>query len=265
MTELNDVELRRARWRRGLHLEGLDTVDRDDFALRGLASRLRTPAVRILLLPGDPEAERIAIDDDLWAWVKNFSVVEADGRNVSLGAQEVPSAHAAALVDSHGSYKPWNSYTAIHRSGALECGLGDNAVRERKDEKGNVVRVFNLITVVVRTWVLLKFASTLHERTPVDGPWQLTIAFNRTAGAFLGNVGEGWAEPLTWENELPPCTEEHLLWHIELDDLPQGNSARDLVFSVGDRIEDAWGSRQRRYLARAGDLKGRLDVRKLRD
>ena len=59
--------------------------------------------MRLLLLPGDPEGEPIAIDDEFWAWVKNFSVVQVDGRNLRLGAQEIPTAHAAALVDSYGS------------------------------------------------------------------------------------------------------------------------------------------------------------------
>jgi hypothetical protein len=102
-------------------------------------------------------------------------------------------------------------------------------------------------------------------RTAVDGPWQLTVALNRTAGAFLGNVGEGWAEPLTWDNELPPCVDQHLLWHIDIADVPRDDEARDIAFSVGDRIEDAWGARQRRYLARVGDLAGRFDVRKVHE
>ena len=64
MTDLADFELRRARWRRAVQAEGLDTVDQGDIALRGLAARRRTPSVRLLLLPGDPEGEAIAIDDE---------------------------------------------------------------------------------------------------------------------------------------------------------------------------------------------------------
>jgi hypothetical protein len=265
MTDLADLELRRARWRRALEAEALDTVQRDDFALRGLAARLRAPSVRLLLLPGDPEGSPIAIDDELWACVKDFSVVQLDGRNVRLGTQEIPTAHAAALVDSYGSREAWNSYVAIHRSGALEYGLGERGAWERQDREGNLVRVFSLISVVGRTWALLNFTAALLDRTAVDGPWQLTVALSRTSGALLGNVGEGWAEPLTWENELPACADEHLLWHIELDEVPTDDDARDLAFLVGDRIEDAWGARQRRYLAHRGDLAGRFDVRKLHD
>ena len=192
-------------------------------------------------------------------------MVQVDGRNLRLGAQEIPTAHAAALVDSYGSRDAWNSYLAIYRSEALEYRLGDRGAWERKDQEGNLVRVFSLISVVARTWALLRFASALRDRTAVDGPWQLTVALNRTAGAFPGNVGEGWAEPLTWDNELPPCVDQHLLWHIDIADVPRDDEARDIAFSVGDRIEDAWGARQCRYLARVGDLAGRFDVRKVHE
>ena len=59
--------------------------------------------------------------------------------------------------------------------------------------------------------------------------------------------------------------DEHLLWHVEIDDWPDDDRVREIAFSVGDRIEDAWGARQRRYLARTGNLAGRLDLQKLRE
>jgi hypothetical protein len=86
MTDVADFELRRARWRRALQAEGFDTVDQDDIALRGLAARLRTPSVRLLLPPGDPEGEPIAIDDEFWAWVKNFSVVQDGPQSTGRGS-----------------------------------------------------------------------------------------------------------------------------------------------------------------------------------
>jgi hypothetical protein len=265
VTDLSDVEVQRARWRRSLQRYALDTVDRDDFTLAGLCRRLRTPSAQLLLLPGDPEADAIQVDDEFWAWAKNFSVVNLEGGNVRLGTQHVPTAHAAAIVDAHGGRELWNSYVAIHRSGALEYGLGDRGAWERKDRDGNLVRVFNLISIVARTWALLKFGTALRDRTAVDGPFQLTLALHTTGGAFLGDVAEGWAEPLTWENELLGCPEEHLLWHIELPEWPDEPAMQDIAFSVGDRLEDAWGVLQRRYLARVGDRAGRFDVYRLRE
>lgn len=52
-----------------------------------------------MLLPADPEADVIPFDDGLWVLVKDFQVVNVDGRNVRLGAQVVPTAHAAAIVE----------------------------------------------------------------------------------------------------------------------------------------------------------------------
>ncbi len=265
MTDIARLELRRARWRRALRREALDTTARGDFAVAGLASRLRAPSVQMLLLPADPEADRIRIDDDLWAWTSNFQVVNVEGRNVRLGTQDVPTAHAAALVDSYGTGEAWNSYVAIHRSGALECGLGERGAWERKDRDDNLIRVFTLISVVARTWAFLKFGSALQDRTPVEGPFQLTVGVHRTGDAFLGNVGEGWAEPLSWHNELPTCADEHLLWHLELAEWPDDEAIGEIAFAVGDRFEDAWGVRQRRYLARTGALAGRFDIRQLHD
>ncbi len=265
MTGLADVDLQRARWRRALRLEALNTTSRDDFAVAGLAARLRSPSVQLLLLPADPEADIIPFDDGLWAWAKDFHVVNVDGRNVRLGAQDVPTAHAAAIVDNYGGPEAWTSYVAIHRSGALEYGMGNRGAWERKDREGNVVRVFNLISVVAPTWALLKLGTALRDRTRTEGPFQLTVALRRTGGAFLGNVAEGWAEPLTWDNDLPACRDEHLLWHHEIAEWPDHEAISAIALAVGDRLEDAWGVTQRRYLARTGDHAGRFDIRQLHE
>jgi hypothetical protein len=218
-----------------------------------------------LLLPADPEDDIVDIDDELWVWMRNFQVVNVAGRNLRLGVQEIPTSHAAALVNSYGGTSQWTSYIAIYRSGAVEYGLGDRGAWEHKDNEGNLVRGFSLISIVARTWALLELASAFRDRVAVPGPHQLTIAMHRTGGAVLGNVGEGWAEPISWENDLPPCVDPHVLWHMELESWPDEEQARALAFRVGDRVEDAWGVRQRRYLARVGDLSGRFDVRQIRD
>lgn len=263
MTALADLDGQRARWRRSLRREALDDTGREDFAVGGLGSRLRSPSVQLLLLPADPEAHVVSADDGLWAWLRNFQSVNVDGRVVRLGSQEVPTAYAAALVDSYGSREAWTSYVAVHRSGALEFGLGENGAWERADRDENLVRVFNLISIVARTWALLAFGSAIRDRIQPAGPFQLTTAVCRTGGAFLGNVAEGWAEPLTWDNELPPCSDDHLLWHIEMNDWPTSDEIPNIAFAVGDRLEDAWGVQNRRYFASRGPLNGRFDTSKL--
>lgn len=265
MSDIAGAELVRGRWRRALERERLDTVARQDFALGGLASRLRTPSVRILVLPADPEANILPVDDGLWAWMKNVQVMDVGGRNVRVGTQEIPTAHAAALVDSYGDGQPWTSYVAIHRSGAVEYGLGDRGAWERNDSNDKLVRVFNLVSIVMRTWALLKIATAFRERVMPPDPYQLTIALRGTGGALLGNLGEGWAEPMSFENTVPGCADSHLLWHRELTEWPDDAEAQRLAFGVGDLIEDAWGVAERRYLALRGSLAGQLDVRELRE
>jgi hypothetical protein len=82
---LVEVEPLRSRWRRTLDRHALDTIKREDFALGGLAERLRYPSVQVLLLPADPEAEVVDIDADLWSWLETQQTVEIDGRAVRLG------------------------------------------------------------------------------------------------------------------------------------------------------------------------------------
>lgn len=260
-----DSELQRARWRRALDRHALDDTRRSDFALGGLATRLRHLTAQVLLLPGDPDAERLQVDDALWAWLSAQQSVAVDSWVVAFGAQTYPTAHAAALVSGYGSNEPWNSYLAVHRSGALELGLGDRGGWDRRTREGETVRGFNLISMIANTWALLTFNVALSERSSPSGPWQLTIGLRDTRNAVLGNLGEGWAEPGAFENRVAGCSEDNLLWHLELDELPDEDARRRLAFAIGDRIEDAWGVRQRRYLAHRGELAGRFDHRQIVD
>jgi hypothetical protein len=158
---------------------------------------------------------------------------------------------------------PRNSYLAVHRSGAVELELGDLGAWEREDRHGSTVRQFNLISIVAYVWGMASVAERLVERTGVGGPFYLTVALVNTGGAVLGDVAEGWAEPHSFENHVGGCADEHLLWHWELAELPAGDDLRELALSVGDRLEDAWGVRQRRYLANRGELQGSFDHRRV--
>jgi len=259
VTSLADTELLRTRWRRVLERHAIDTVNRDDFAVGGLATRLQTPSVQLLVLPADPEAEVLHLDDALWVWLEAKKSVDVDGRAIRFGDRSCPTAYAAALVTGYGT--SWKHYLAVHRSGAIELGLGDCGGWERQNREGELVRVFNLISIVTYTWAVLKFGAAHYERLSLIGPWHLTVAVRGTEGALLGNVGEGWAEPGPFENSVGGCVEQNLLWHLELQDWPDEEGQQQLAFVVGDRFEDAWGVSQRRYLAHRGDRVGRLDLR----
>lgn len=259
MSDLHELELLRARWRRALEREALDSTDRGDFALGPLGRRLRTCSTQVILQPADPEADIVQFNDEFWAWLEEHGTLVVDGRPLRFGTQKYPTAQAAALVSGYGAREPWNSYLAVHRSGAVELGLGDRGGWERSDRDDNPVRLFNLISTVTYVWAMLAFVVDLSERIELPGPWLLTVGARGTSGALLGNVGEGWPEPGEFENNVGGCAEGNLLWHIQLSPPLDEEGLRDISLSVGDRFEDAWGVARRRYLAHRGDRAGQLD------
>lgn len=263
MTSLADTERLRARWRRALQRHALDTVTRDDFALSSLAARLKAPTVQLLALPEDPEAEALLFDDTLWTWLETQKCMDVEDRTIRFGDRKCPTAHAAVLVNGHES-QAWSNYLAVHRSGAIELGFGNRGGWEGPNRAGGPVRVFSLISIVTYTWAALKFGAAHFGRLPGIGPWQLTLAVRGTEGALLSNLGEGWPEPVDFEYQMGSgCVDQNLLWHLELQDWPDEEGQQRLAFAVGDRLEDAWGVSQRRYLAHRGERAGRLDLRRI--
>lgn len=261
MTELAESELLRARWRRALDRHAIDSVDRADFALGGLATRLRTPTVQILWLPTDPEANALQIDDALWTWIEAHRFLEVDGQRVDFGFDKCPTAHAVALVKRNNDPDLWNSYLAVNGSGVVEFGLGECGGSDQQNAEGDQSRSFYLVSIVTYTWALLKFISALNEWFPNLNPTMLTVALKGTKDASLANLGEGFIEPGEFRGTVGGCPESNLLWHFELDKLPDDDGQQRLAFVIGDQIENAWGGSQSRYLANRGERKGRLDFR----
>ncbi len=259
MSPIFETELLRARWRRRLASEALDHSDRDDFSLGGLGSRVETPTVRLLLLPPDPDADTVEFDDQFWEWLDQHRYIHIGDGQIHLGHQIVPGAHAAALAVESGERGKWRSYTAIHRNGAIEVGLGDRGGAVRSAGGDEAARHFWLKPVVAFSWAIGELARAI-PRGETEGPFLLAVALRDTEGARLGHFGEGWREP--WHGGFPidslgPCQYRHLLWHIEIDQLPDDTpAAQALAFSAGDRIDNAWGSRSKRYLDHRGSIEG---------
>lgn len=88
---------------------------------------------------------------------------------------------------------------------------------------------------------MLKLAALVHERHEFEAPLHLAVGVVDTSEALLAILGEGWAEPDDFNNNVGTCREPHLLWHLELPTVPGHSLAREVAFSVGDRLEDAWG------------------------
>ncbi|CAN5871141.1 hypothetical protein BH23ACT5_BH23ACT5_06750 [soil metagenome] len=255
---LADVELVRTRWRRALTRFALDADDREDFASGGFTSRLEIPTVQLVLLPADPQQNVVVLDDDLLAWLRERRDVTLKDYRLRLGNNVRVSAHAAVLTDGHPGVGDWPSYVAIHRSGAVEAGLGMHGGGENIRQDGNRVRYFTLISTVVYSWAVLDLASKLQARLGLDGPWLLTVGMQATQGAFLADFGDGWRRFGAPYNNDQACVDENLLWHMELESLPAAQKQQELALGIGDRMENAWGTTMRRYLNREGDRSGQL-------
>jgi hypothetical protein len=257
---IQEQELQRARWRRALARFGLARSGDDAFAMGGLAGRLDNVSVQMVLLPGDPETEAVHITEGFSSWLEAQRALDLDGLIVQLPSSPRRTAHAIVLADQYGD-DSWNSYLAVHTSGALEFGLGSAGGWAGRDRGGDEVRVIALTSTVARAWALLHVAAALQEKTQIDGPFLLTVAVPHADRALLGALGEGWAQPGDFQNRVGPCRDSQLLWHFELTTLPEGDDAKGLAYAIGDRLEDAWGCSQRRYLAHRGQYQGKLDPR----
>jgi len=259
VTSLAEIELTRARWRRRIDGLALDTINRPDFGVAELAARLATPSVQFALLPADPEAtDRVVFDDAFWAWFKAYQTVAVEDHSLLFGYQQHVTAHAAAWVEDSGRGQPWHRFISVDRAGAVVLGLGSYGAREVHTNSDQSFRVFALVSIVAYAQGMLAFCAAVQSRLSLAGPCLLAIGAVSTRDALLGNLAEGWAEPFSISNSVGGCIDEHLLWHIELDEIDE-ESTRDLAFLIGDRFEDAWGVTQRRYRARVGESINELD------
>ena len=260
MESLTETELIRARWRRHLHTEALDTTERDDFARSGLAKRVQDLAFRLLILPYDPDVERFETDDAA-SHLDAHQSINIGNATIRIGTRVIPTAHATALVTQPGDDMPWERYVAIHRNGAIELGLGDR-FRTHTDPDGVVSKLVRLVTDASFTWATLDLARSVHSE-PNGQAHLLVVALPDTFEALLCNFGVGYVEPRSHYDQKVRCPNEHLLWHIELDQLPSdpdGTSA--LALEIASRIANAWGTAQTLYVDRMGDFEGQLSARR---
>jgi hypothetical protein len=145
----------------------------------------------------------------------------------------------------------WGQYLALHRHGGVELTHGNLAYPVRG------TRVFALRQIVGLTWIAAPLQYEVAERWHINPPFELTVALRNANTAVLGSFAEGWREPETAFGDSATCIEDHVLLRWELD----GVDAEVLALSVGDRLEQAFGSTLRRHLANRGDCAGRFDPR----
>jgi len=264
MTNISEIELLRARWRRHRELVQLVDPQRPEFAKGGLASRVQDISVRLLVLPADPDLATIEFDGLFWAWWANHAGVSLPDVAIAWGDSQSsrPSASAALHATQARSLDdPYtmSRYLAVHRNGAVEMSLGEYGAFERDG-----IRLFLLTSIVVRCWAALVTAQAVADKWSIPGPWELTLALCTTRNAVLANVGEGWAEPGSFDAGTPRrCPEPGLLFRLDLEVLPEDEAIQTLAERLGGWIEDSFGYRERRFRARRGPFDGRLDTRQV--
>ncbi len=260
MESLTETELVRARWRRHLRVEALDTTDRADFARRGLANRVQELAFRLLILPYDPDVERFE-SEDAATHLMDHQNMEIGNGTIHFGTKVVPTAHATALVSQSGDDMPWGRYVAIHRNGAIELGLSDR-FRVQTSQCEVVTKLVRLVTNASFTWATLELARRIGAGA-MGQRHLLVVALPDTTGAVLSNLAVGYREPEGYDKRSQGCPYEDLLWHIELERLPADSDETSAVaLRVASRLTNAWGMTQTLYLDRDSDRNGQLNIRR---
>jgi hypothetical protein len=267
--EILQLEIHRARWWREREACSLVNPDDEGFAMGRLPLPGPDPLVRLLIFPADPEAERLTLDDSFWDWFTGDLPDPAIGRPADWGLKHRPTSGAALRYQPYGRDE-CSRYLAVHRSGGLEMGLGRDAgsvaeplvdVDDGPQAGGRGAQGFlRLVTTVGRVWAAAAAYGELLARWPGESPFQVVLGVRRTQGMVLCNFGTGWAEPgYAFAADPITCLEPGLLRLLEFASWPDEDGIQALAFDIGSWLENAFGSRYRRYLAHSGPLEGQFD------
>lgn len=251
MTTLMDRELRRARWRRVRRALHLNCEAEKNFAIGGVAQQVDDLAVRVVFLPCDPELDVVQLNADLLAWLEERRASPYGG-NASWGSWKRTTTDVALLYDSYRDDATWKRYLAVPRHGGVDTGIGNLAYEVRE------TRVFPLRAVVALVWRATALQRELIERFELKEPWEVSVAIRNARNATLGSFAEGWAELGNGLWDPSTCVDDHVHLRFEYESFPD---SQEFAFSVGDRLENAFGTTDRRYLAHRGQYKDQFDPR----
>ena len=220
----------------------------------GLARRVQTVSARLLILPGDPFATDLSFDDEFWKW---WVTARPPPFGSQFGWTNTEPTVDAAVKYMQGSEK-WATYLAVHRNGGVEVGCDPTW------SSGEEYRFFGLGRTVGLVWMASATQAEVVGRFGLTGPWELTLTLYKTEGTYLAGFGRGWAEPgrAGWY-DVRAQQDPHIMIRREVGSFPGSEiDIRDLAFDIGDRIENAWGVRDRRFLDREGDMEGKFEARR---
>jgi hypothetical protein len=174
-------------------------------------------------------------------------------RVTAWGSDARPTWSAACRVDDWND--GWRRALSIHRSGAVEVLVGRGVAWERGDHK-----VFSLVGIVGYVWNALAAWLVFSEWLGAELPWEVSVALVGTENARLGGFAQGWRDP---DDPMGPafrCHEHGLLLQREIHSPLDAEGVRQLAFGIGNQVEDAWGSKHRRFLIWNGEPTDKFDT-----
>jgi len=251
-SSIQEVDAQRARWCRYRESQSLTLDAGDEFACGGLGRHADRLDLRMLVIPSDPVANAVPLDADVLAWLKAERATPYGGRPPSWGHRHRSTSNALLVYDQYREDAGWVRYVAIHRHGGIEIGVG-NLAYEIRD-----LHVFPLRSIVGLAWIAADLQNEIIAQWLVEGPFELNVEIRNTNGATLGGFAEGWANPGQGLMDVARCIEDHLLLRRESDGTID---AERYALTVGDQLEQAFGTTQRRHLAHQGEYEGRFDPR----
>jgi hypothetical protein len=257
-----ETEALRQRWRSARAAFHLDDPQSDVFGSGGVARYFPDAAIRLVVLPPDPQRSNLTFDDDFWSWWTGPFRDPATEGEAAWGEKSWPCAEGAVRTDQYTAAGSWKRYIALLRNGGLDLGLGREGAYPMNlpHRPGEETRVFCLTTAVGRIWCALAIYRDFIDRTASRRPWEITVSLIRAKGALLGNFASGWSEPHElFADEFTRQELPGLQYRLEWQEWPERGRSKYFAFALGQWIEECWRGKSRRFIARIGDSEGNFD------
>lgn len=255
------------RWARARAQLSLDPAT-PDFCTGGLFNLLDGPGIAVVVFPADVLAQPVDFKDDLPGIVlpRRFEGLTANGVSELSGSTTTST---ALLRFAPGAQSGCIAFVAVDRCGGVSGGIGTVSryqIGQGRYSGTQLLYLFmlaHLVRVVVDTQArVLAWAGRQSPVVEVMAPFEIVVAVPAAAQMALGGPNEGWEQP---EHALDPpsrALENNVLVRLQVNEWPAGeDDLRGLVWRTLDRACEAFGDRQRRFLARLGPGAGTMSAR----
>jgi hypothetical protein len=227
-----------------------------DFASGGLAALAVDPTVRIVVLPGNPSSQVVpAVEPS--QLIPNV-ITLPDGHRLSHHSA-VRGTSSGYVGYTAGAGDRWQSFAAVHWHGGVDVFPGPEGGRKWEYPGGFTSRVIFLRNVLGWAWAAFDLQRQVIERFGISGPFRAIVAVADTAGAALGTLGAGWAEPGPATLPGPTAIEPRVLLLEDLGEWPDEKGVLEMVLRFGARLDLAFGGSGERHLDRGGPEQGRFN------